>query len=268
MYRKSEHIDGEITLREMLFSVFIVGVLFFFGCIIHNKISSAVSDHNKKIEQAIRFSNDEMFNHCLATSPGDAFCEGDLNAVNPVSDWDAYVSGEYFAIRRRYQIYTMHTRVVHYTTGSGKNVRHHTRTEHYWTWDTHNTEIKMCDNIMFCGIKFERDKISGYKNWENAGTFSIGHNRRYVYETIKKHHHGTLRTTFKDKTITTGSGFYDGAKPEEVAAWALVGVWPIILFWCIAVIVICGIVFLFCMINNRWLESIGKKKVIIDVGTV
>ena len=98
-----EPIDGIATPREFIFSVLIVGVLVALGWIVHTKISSAISDHNTRIQQAVRFCDDEMFRHCLETSPGDAFCEGDLDAVDTVRDEKGHVKGDFWKIVREYR---------------------------------------------------------------------------------------------------------------------------------------------------------------------
>jgi len=259
-------IDGIATRRECVFSVLIVGVLIALGCLVHSKISSAISDHNTKIQQAVRFSDDAMFSHCLETSPGDAFCEGDLDAIDVVTDEKGHIGGEFWTIVREYQEYRMHTRTVHYTTGTGKHKQTHTRTEYYWTWDTIDTHRKSCSFIRFCNVKFPKRKIN-FKYWPDYNsTISLGHNKRYVYRTIPKHHHGTVFTTFENKTIKDNSPFYSGMNPEQVAEYKMASMVWIWMFWVVATIVIASAVIGFAMLNNRWLEDGCKKKGGIDIG--
>lgn len=260
--------DGIATPRECIFSVLIVGILIALGCLIHTKISTVISDHNTKIQQAVRFSDDAMFEHCLETSPGDAFCEGDLDAVDAVTDEKGHIKGEFWSIRREYQEYRMHTRIVHYTTGTGKNKQHHTRVEHYWTWDTMNTHRESCSYIRFCGVKLQKGKIALSYWGDSHRPVSIGRNKRYVYTTIPKHHHGTVKTTFKDKTMTDGSPFFSGMKPEQVAENEMASSLWLWLFWIVATIVIGLVVFWFMMMNNRWLEEKGKAKVGLNIGNI
>lgn len=265
---RNEGLDGIATPRELVFSLLIVGVLVALGFLVHHCIVKKITDHNLKIQQAIQVKDDGQFAHCLATSPGDAICEGDLDAVSPVTDEKGHIKGEFWSIVREYQVYTEHTRIVHYTTGSGKNIQHHTRVEHYWTWDTHDTHKKHCRALRFCGVELPLSKIDlGY--WPDGHSpVSIGYHKRYVYHTIPKHHHGSVYTSFLYRTMKDGSSFYPGMSPSETAEHLLCGRWPVVVFWIVASVFIAFVVFWFCMIDNSWLESVGKPKTGIDIGSM
>lgn len=259
----NEPIDGIATPREFIFSILIVGVLVALGWIVHTKISSAISDHNTRIQQAVRFCDDEMFRHCLETSPGDAFCEGDLDAVDTVRDEKGHIKGDFWKIVREYQEYREHTRTVTYKDSKGKT---HTRIEHYWTWDTMNTHRESCSMIRFCGVKMPKHKIDLSYWADEHNPISIGYHKRYVYSTVPKHHHGTVMTTFENRGMKDHSPFFRDRTPEQVAEGEMASSFWLWLFWIVAVIIIGFIVFWFMMLNNSWLETKGREKVGLDIG--
>ena len=258
-------IDGVATPREILFSVFIVGIIVSFGCCIHGCIRDSITDHNLKIEQAIRISDDEHFKHCLETSPGDAFCEGDLDAVDAVSDDKGNIEGDFWSISRIYQEYRKH---VYYTESVDDKGKKHRKRHEYWSWDSVGFPYrKKCSTIMFCGVKFKVDKIY-LGDFGDVQHISLGHHKRYEYVTVKKHHHGSIFTTFNDKTISEESPFRPNCKPDEMAESMMTGMWPLYLFWVAVVVVIACAVFCFCMLNNKWLETKGKDKRGIRIGGI
>lgn len=253
-------IDGIATPREIIFAVFLLGVLLSVGCIVHTKIVRCITDHNLKVDQTLQIRSDDQFRHCLDTSVGDVFAEGELSAVDAVTDDKGHLSGSYWRIERRYQVYTMHTRIVHYTTGSGKNLRHHTRTETYWTWDTHDVDVKSCTKAVFCGVTFPKSKFS-VQVWEDShDPVEIGYHKRYVYTTYPKRYCGTLAATCSDATIGDGSPFYPSQSPKDVHDGRLVGNGPVIAFWIGTVLVIGLLIWGFLAIDNRWLESRGTQR--------
>ena len=76
-------------------------------------------------------NNSEMFSYGMRTDIGNAFVHGDLKAVDTVTYPE--IGGAYMYVEKIKEKYTMHTRTVTYTTGSGKTRQTHTRTETYWT---------------------------------------------------------------------------------------------------------------------------------------
>lgn len=129
--------DFEITKREVLASIAIIAMLLIVGLGISDKISDKIADKNEKYNKAIKIESKELFDYGMRTDVGNAFVYGELKAVDPVTYPE--INGEYMYVEKVKERYTMHTRTVTYTTGSGKNRMTHTRTEHYWTWDKSQT---------------------------------------------------------------------------------------------------------------------------------
>lgn len=235
------------------------------GCCIHGCIRDSITDNNLKVEQAIRIADNEHFKHCLETSPGDAFCEGDLDAVDTVTDEKGNVKGDFWFISRDYQEYREH---VYYTTEEDEDGNTHRVRHVYWSWDSIGfIHRESCTTIRFCGEVFPVRKIR-LDVWGKCTHISLGHHKRYEYHTIKKHHHGSIFTSFANATITDGSPFMSNANPEQMAESMMTGYWPIYLFWFFVIVLIIFAVFWFCMLNNKWLESKGREKNGIDIGGI
>lgn len=257
-----ELVDGIITPREILFSFLIIGVLVGLGTCVHGCIQEKITDSNLRIAQAIRISDNEQFRHCFETSPGDAICEGDLDAVDPVSDDKQKIEGVYYSIERAYQEYRRHE---YYTTTTDKKGKTHRVKHVYWSWDTIGIPVrKKCSRIRFCGVVMPSSCIE-IDYWSDSKIVSLGWHKRYAYSTIPVHHHGSAYVSFKDGGIASGAYLHAGVTPEELAEQLKTGEWPIYLFWFFAIVLIGFVVFWFCMLNNRWLESKGYKKIGINI---
>lgn len=111
--------DFEITKREILASISIIAVMILFGILISSKISEHQMDKNEIYNKAVKIESQEMFQYGMDTNVGNAFVYGDLKAVDTVTYPE--FGGEYMYVEKVKERYTMHTRVVTYTTGSGKN---------------------------------------------------------------------------------------------------------------------------------------------------
>lgn len=119
--------DFKITKREILASIFIIAVMILFGILISSKISEHQMDKNEIYNKAVKIESQEMFQYGMDTNVGNAFVYGELKAVDTVTYPE--IGGEYMYVEKVKERYTMHTRTVTYTTGSGKTRQTHTRTE-------------------------------------------------------------------------------------------------------------------------------------------
>ena len=143
-------IDFEITLREVMFSLLILGIFSFLGFIVHSWIDKKVDDSNLKYRQAVAIESPDEFRHAMNTDVGYAFVSGKLEAVTPVTN--NLVKGKYLSIHVNHQKYQKHTRVVTYTTYDSKGRRRvHHRTETYWSWATKWTSTTNSPMVVFCG---------------------------------------------------------------------------------------------------------------------
>lgn len=240
----------EITKREVLASVSIVAVMLLIGLLISGKIQNSIMDDNERYNKAVKIENEELFRYAMGTNVGDAFVYGDLEAVDTVTYPE--IGGEYMYVEKIKERYTMHTRTVTYTTGSGKTRQTHTRTETYWTWDRVGSEDVKCKEISFCGVNFASNKID-LPDADYIDTIKESSDVRYKYYGVGTEYSGTIFTDLRDKTISDNTSFYSNSSIDETIE-LLESDFPIIIFWIFWVVLICGMVFGFYYLDNEWLE--------------
>ena len=108
----------EVTKREIIASVSILAIMLIIGVLIGGKVNEYHQDQNAKYNKAFKISKDkDLFDYAMKTNIGNAFVEGTIKAVDPVTHKD--VKGKYLELERVKEKYTMHTRTVT-TTVYGK----------------------------------------------------------------------------------------------------------------------------------------------------
>lgn len=248
-------IDWEITLREVLFSLLILGIFSFVGFLVHSWIEKKVDDSTLKYRQAVAIESPSEFRHAMDTDVGHAFVRGKLEAVTPVTN--KLVEGEYLSIKVEHQKYQKHTRIVTYTVTDSKG-RTHTRhrTETYWSWDTKWTSFTNSPMVRFCSSEFNYGKFN--YNCANTEMETIGgglfKNERDIVYTTKDGFVGTMFGDLRNKSFvgTVDLVGMDIGKYRESETNV---VWPYVAFWIFWVVATGGSIFLFYIIENDWLEG-------------
>ena len=242
--------DFEITPREVVFSVLIVGVLYVIGFLAAGAIEKHVAANQLKYRQAVQIKESgEELTHACSTDVGDAFVEGDFRTVDPVS-WDG-LAGEHLSIRRDKERYTMHTRTVTYTDGKGKT---HTRKEHYWTWDVVSSDTRRATKLTFCGNEyavgtFDCRGVGGGRHVHNTGWHT-----RDVFYYQRKDFRGTVFAQLKDGGIQ-GCPYVHVGKSLEQTYKSYTTSYAATIFWLLWWVCIAASVYGFFVIDNRWLED-------------
>lgn len=238
----------EITKREIVTSIAIIAVMLTIGFIISGKITEHQIEKNAEYQKAVHIEDKEPFEYSMRTNVGNAFVYGDIKPVDTVTYEE--ISGEYLYVEKVKERYTMHTQK--YTTSDGKgHVRTHTRT--YWTWDRVGSEDKKCKKINFCGIDFESKKIE-FPDADYIETIKESSHVRYKYYGVPTKHTGTIYTHLADKTISDDSPFYEDFTIEQTLE-RLTSSGGNIFFWLVWIIFIGICVYLFCYLDNKWLED-------------
>lgn len=248
-YRKNgfDFGDFEITKREILASISIIAVMLLIGVLISNKISEHQLDANEIYNKAVKIDNTDLFQYGMDTNVGNAFVYGDLVAVDTVTYSE--IGGEYMYIEKIKEKYTKHTRTVTYKDSNGKT---HTKKETYWTWDRVSSEDKRCDKISFCGITFDSNKID-LPNTDYIDTIKESSHIRYKYYGVGTNYTGTIFTDLRNQTISDNTKFYKDKNIEETVKQLESG-GGVVLFWIFWIVLICGCVFGFYYLDNKWLE--------------
>lgn len=239
----------KVTRNEILVSGSIIAVMILIGILISGKISEYQMDKNEIYNKAAKIESQDMFQYGMKTNVGNAFVYGDLKAVDTVTYPE--IGGEYMYVEKVKERYTMHTRVVTYTTGSGKTRQTHTRTETYWTWDRVGSEDIKCKKISFCGVNFASNKID-LPGTDYIDTIKESSDVRYKYYGVGTEYSGTIFTDLRDNTISDNTSFYDNLTIEETVK-KLESNLGIVIFWIAWIGLIVAVVYGFYYMDNRWL---------------
>ena len=242
--------DIEITTREVLFSVIILIFMIITGFFIHEKIASYLDDKRQEYEQAIKINNDqELFDYGMRTGVGNAFVYGHLEAIDTVSLDE--IEGKYAAIIKVKEKYTKHQREVTHRDGK----RTWTTTEIYYTWDVVKKEKFQCKKIRFLKKEFDSNVIElpepSYLMTIKNNIFS---DVRYKYYVNKDSYNGTIFTELKNNTISK-SHLIEKELDEAVQAEIQSTSFLEILFVIAWIILTVFILYLFYILDNRWLED-------------
>ena len=86
--------DIEITKREVIASISILAIMMIIGIVISGKLNEYNQDQNAKYNKAFKISKDkDLFAYAMKTNVGNVFAEGEIKAVDTVSNED--IEGEY-----------------------------------------------------------------------------------------------------------------------------------------------------------------------------
>lgn len=232
-----------ITKREVLFSVIIVSVLLSVGVFIHFAISQCIDDGVSEYNTSLHIDNDkELYAYALRTSVGDTLAYGTITAKDPVN-MDG-VGGKYASVRRVAEKYTMHTRIVKV----GKSCQ----TIIYYTWDYAGEDNKSCETLMFLGqpIPYSEIKLPDGEHIDTVyqtGTF------RYVYYGQATKYTGCVFANLTDKKIS--DAIFHNEQTLDETLEGKHSAWPLVLFWSLYGVFIAGVLVVFFIIDNRWLEK-------------
>lgn len=247
----------EITKREVLASVSIIAVMILIGVLISSKISEYQMDKNESYNKAVKIESTDLFQYGMETNVGNAFVYGNLEAVDTVTYPE--IGGEYIYVEKIEERYERHERTVIKKDSNGKK---YTEVEVYYEWETENIESLHANVIKFCGIKFPYSKIDlpspyhvetikGDKeySWKSGERVKV----RYKYYGVETKFAGTIFTDLRDDTISDNSSFYKDMSIEETVEYLESGI-EVIVFWIFWALLICGCVFGFYYLDNKWLE--------------
>ena len=247
-----ETIDWSVTLREVLFSIFLFGVLLLIGSLISVYIKSYTHNKHLVYKQAMQIRNNpDEFKWAMATDVGHVFVEGQLKSVGTVTHPKLNISvAEYSAV---YQHYNMHTRPVTRTITDSKGRTHtYTTIETYWSWDTYKRKHENVTNVVFSGVEF------GYKkfildNYYKCKTVDNGYHDRIVFNYIPSELHGSFFGEIKHKTLSGRIKLLDVSLDNlyEYYTSSCLNV----IFWILWSIISIALIILFYIIENNWLED-------------
>ena len=237
----------EIKKREIIVSISILAIMLIIGVFIGNKISENQMDNNSKYNNAIKIEDSELFKYGMRTNVGNAFVYGELKAVDSIG-YDG-VEGEYLYIERVTERYTKHTRQVSHKSGK----KTYYTTETYYTWDTVNTESKQSKKVNFCDVEFNTSQFE-LPSDSYITTIDTGYELRDKYYGVNANLEGTIFAKLYDNNITESKVDFYNDKTIEQALDNVNSNSKIIIFWVVWILIISGIIFGFCYLDNKWLD--------------
>lgn len=241
--------EWEITLRELIFSIFIVGIMFLIGFFISENITKSVNDRILKYRQAAQISTPDEVLHAYNTDVGWAYVQSSFDAVDPVKN--EHLEGEYMRIVENYQHLTMHTQV--YTVYDQKG-RPHTRIRTYWSWDTVRTSSTNSQNVVFSGVTLPYSSISFGGASGGSRIHEIDMNDRIVISYMDKRQTGTFFHNLTKKHKSRNIIVHCGRTIEELYKSDTKS-YANIVFWTIWSIFTIFVVLIFYVMENEWLED-------------
>ena len=249
-------IDGdgwELTLRELVFSILILGVMFFIGFLISDFIEQKINDNNLKYNQAVALQSNSEFKHAMDTDVGFIFANGTLTADKPVRN--KHLDGEWLQVEVQHQRYQMHTRRVPYTVTDGKG-RTHTRyrTETYWSWDTVGGESEHSPTVTYCGIQFPYHKFYYGDVPTQTSKHSTGWHKRDVVQVTPMTFNATVFANAKGGDLT-GEQIQISLRSMEDYRRELTKSPDLVVFWIIWGLFMGGALAMFYYGVNDWLED-------------
>ena len=244
--------DWEITVREMIVAIAIFCIWLIIGFSVNEKIDNSIQSQNAIYTKAIKVTSTDEFLYGMETDVGNAFVYGNYVCVDPVSYED--VSGEYTYIEMVKKRYTMHTRVVTKTRTVNGKTETYTDTETYYSWDVVDRDHKQCTKINFCGVEFDFNKIARPSTFY-IDTIRVGSNVKYEYYGVPTNLVGTIWTELKDNTISDSSEFLQDKDPvAALETMKASGNFSYIFFWIFWILLLCGVLYGWFRLENRYLE--------------
>lgn len=238
--------DFEITKREIIASITIVGFMLIVGLILSGYISDSIKDTNEIYNKAIHIEDKDIFEYSMSTNVGNAFVYGDMIALSPVSYDD--IEGKYMYIKRIKEEYIRHERQVSYPCG--KSICY--RTEYYWTWDEVDREYKSTDKVTFLGVEFDFNQFKK-PSTNYIATIKKSSHIRYKYYGTPTKLTGTIFADLKDNNVGEGIVPYEDMTTQQAYERSLRGNLSICGFWFLWIALTGGLVFGFCYLENEWL---------------
>lgn len=241
----------EITKREIIASIVIVAFALIIGFFISDKITDYQNDKNAEYQKAIHITDTDLFQYSMDTSVGNAFVQGELVAVDPVTFNE--IGGKYMYVEKTEEHYNRHTRIVTKTRTVNGKTQTYTETQVYYSWDYYDRWEKHSKKIRFCGIEFDYGKIN-VPNSKYIDTQKISSRTRYVYRGIPVETNGTIYTDLRNGSISDDTIFFENCDINEAFESCIYGSAGLIIFWVVWIILIILCVYCFYYLDNKWLE--------------
>jgi len=243
----------EITRREILVSLTIIGVMVGLGVWVSSPIISAATEEYLETVSSVVVDTDDEFDYIRRTEVGRFIADGTLVADDPVSLPD--IPGTYSYIKKVKEEYREHVE-TYTTTDSDGNVHTHTRITHSWDAVKHWTY--KAEKAKFLGQTFNYADVSKYYAKKDtiikADTKWYQTETRYVYYTAPVSVDGIMTGSAENKEFSDAK-FRKDLTSQEFLDRADTGITGTrVIFWFFWVLITAGVVFGFYAAENNWLN--------------
>lgn len=249
--------DADVTPREIGVSIIILFLMLSIGWLITNKIREFNRDKFIRIDTALKITDKDMYNHAVNTKVGDIIAYGKMTAKTPVKN--EKINGEYLYLKIKEEHYVMKTRTVTYSCNcnSKGQCKTCTKTETYWEWDTYNTEEFNSDRLLFFDNEYDYNLFYDYPiNY--ITTIKTSSHVRFKYYGAPKE----FDTTFIANTSSGSIKSFDNKLiklypnmdiKKTIEANEINITIGVILFWLVWICVICGLLYGYVYLENKYL---------------
>lgn len=238
----------EITPREIIASVVIVGVMFLIGFTISGKIDNYIMDQNEEYNRAAKIESNDLFQYGMETDLGNAFVYGKIEPVDTVTYKE--IGGKYYYIRKIREEYRRHEKTERVKDSKGKV---HYKKKVWYSWDDVWRKSKTCKKIKFAGKKFKQDKVDFIGSHYLKRIYHTSRVRYEYYGMEAKPVKGTVYTKLKNNTMASCDLNKSNLK-DTVESYKTSGGVLKILFWVFWITGTGLAVFGFYYLDNHWLE--------------
>ena len=268
----------EITKRELLFSIVIIILSITIGLFVYSGLAENRREEAELYTKALKIQELEDFNYASETKVGNALVYSDCYTIESVVLPE--LKNEYAVIFKITEKYTKHTETYKDSNGN-------TKKEITYSWDNYKQDTYNVNKIIFMDkslsiglfnfnlMNSEKLKLTSETVSENVlsncnstyyypnGKYEREGNIRSRYQVIPLKFSGTMFMDFSKSEFTKdNTEFYYNNNIEEVIA--LKGdtkgfTLKFCIWWIFGTIIV---LFLFFVIDNKWLEDKGKKKVV------
>lgn len=253
--------SSNITLREVLCSIIIVGLMFILGLFITSKVMDHARVKQIEYDTALQIDDDQTFTHALHGGYGNAFVYGTVTPVDTVGCYE--LGGQHMYVERVLETYESHEEEETYEDEDGNE---HTRTITVWDWEEQETVTDHSKKLNFRGVEFDYDTLyhfgflgarkyldtTYFDDWNLC--FDSGECRYtyYAIDNVAGTYHADLNDgnfMIKDFSYNTDIEHVLKNGPTDKAKWGCVFIWLVL------IVITALLVITFCEKDNSWLET-------------
>lgn len=242
----------EVTKREILISLTILGIMVGLGVWISSPIISAATEGYFATVSSTVVDTEDKFDYIRRTEVGRFIADGTLTVIDPVSLEELPKSYSY--IKKVKEEYRLHTE-TYTTTDSKGHVTTHTRTYHSWD-EVKHWEYKS-ERAMFLGKEFKYTDVFRYQHNKDtiikADTKWYDNDTRYVYYTGPTSFEGCMTGIVEGKQYKDAK-FRNELTSQDLIDRAETGInGTRVIFWLLWFLLTAGLITGFYALENRWL---------------